>query len=277
MSDDSIALRFFRLLDDVDDYLQGGIRTEHLPPAGIRRPVHPEQKRTESDTLDLAPSVEDSVAVGVQATTASGEAQSAAVTPDFSDYDQLDLAERKRRVAALQVRIAACTRCRLGETRRNTVPGIGVLDPLVMVIGEGPGADEDASGIPFVGPAGQYLDKWLDAVELSRHKNVYIANIVKCRPPNNRDPQPDESQACSPYLLEQIALIRPKTILSVGRIASQILTGRLSTIGSLRGRVYEFHGIPLIPTYHPSGVLRNPDYRRPVWEDMKLLRSILSR
>ncbi|HUX51387.1 MAG TPA: uracil-DNA glycosylase [Spirochaetia bacterium] len=277
MSDDSIALQLFRLLDDVEDYLQGGVRTVHVPPTGIRRPVQLDQQPAELDAQDRSPTVDPPAAISSQPSSSTGEALSPARSPDFSGYDQFDLPERKRRVAALQVRIAACTLCRLGETRRNTVPGIGVLDPLVMVIGEGPGADEDASGIPFVGPAGQYLDKWLEAVDLSRHKNVYIANIVKCRPPNNRDPQPDESQACSPYLLEQIALIRPKAILSVGRVASQILTGRLSTIGSLRGRVYEFHGIPLIPTYHPSGVLRNPDYRRPVWEDMKLLRSILSR
>ncbi|MEW5815571.1 MAG: uracil-DNA glycosylase [Spirochaetota bacterium] len=153
--------------------------------------------------------------------------------------------------------ISRCTLCRLQSSRTHTVPGEGVMNPLVMVIGEAPGADEDKSGRPFVGKAGQYLDQWLKAIGLSRETNCFIGNIVKCRPPENREPLPDESEACRPYLETQISLIKPKAILSVGRIAAQTLTGIASGIASLRGNTYDYRGIPLIPTYHPSGVLRN--------------------
>ena len=183
--------------------------------------------------------------------------------------------DREQRLAAIAERVRRCTRCPLAEGRMNAVPGEGVLDPVVMVIGEGPGADEDRRGIPFVGRAGQYLDKWLDAIGVSREKSAFIGNIVKCRPPGNRDPKPVESDACMPYLREQIELIRPKTILSVGRIATGLLLGSSAGIGSLRGRTYYYDGIPLIPTYHPSGVLRNPDLRRPVWDDLKRLVELL--
>ena len=152
---------------------------------------------------------------------------------------------------------------------------MGVESPDVMVVGEGPGADEDAQGLPFVGKAGQYLDKWLDAIQLSRHTNCFIGNVVKCRPPMNRDPQPDEIAACLPYLERQIALLKPRFILTVGRISSSVLTGQEAGIGRLRGRTYSFHGIPLIPTYHPSAVLRDPSLRRPVWDDLRRLKAEL--
>ncbi len=186
-----------------------------------------------------------------------------------------DREQREQQLAAIAERVRRCTRCPLAEGRMNAVPGEGVLDPLVMVIGEGPGADEDRRGIPFIGRAGQYLDKWLDAIGVSRDKSAFIGNIVKCRPPGNRDPKPFESDACMPYLREQIELIRPKTILSVGRVASGLLIGSSAGIGKLRGKTYYYDGIPLIPTYHPSGVLRNPDYRRPVWDDLKRLIALL--
>ena len=152
---------------------------------------------------------------------------------------------------------------------------MGVESPDVLVVGEGPGADEDAQGLPFVGKAGQYLDKWLDAIQLSRHTNCFIGNMVKCRPPMNRDPQPDEIAACLPYLERQIALLKPRFILTVGRISSAVLTGQEAGIGRLRGRTYSFHGIPLIPTYHPSAVLRDPSLRRPVWDDLRRLKAEL--
>ena len=182
---------------------------------------------------------------------------------------------RERRLAMLEERVHACTRCQLHSGRMNAVPGTGVLDPLVMVVGEGPGAEEDRRGLPFVGRAGQFLDKWLEAIGMSRSTNAYIANIVKCRPPQNRDPHPHESEACLPYLREQVSLIRPHAILTVGRIASGILIGSDAGIGKLRGRTYYYDGTPLVPTYHPSGVLRNPDLKRPVWEDLKRLRALL--
>ena len=172
--------------------------------------------------------------------------------------------------------ISVCTKCKLCETRINTVPGKGSSNPALMIIGEGPGADEDKSGIPFVGRAGQYMDKWMDAIDLVREKDLFLANIVKCRPPGNRDPLPGEMAACIPYLERQINLLKPKLILSVGRISSQILTDSSDGIGRLRGKTYNYKGIPLVPTYHPSGVLRNPDeYRKPVWEDLKMVRDCL--
>jgi uracil-DNA glycosylase len=183
----------------------------------------------------------------------------------------------EERMAALEdiaSRVASCTFCGLHKTRTNTVPGYGVLDPQVMCIGEAPGRDEDVSGNPFVGKAGQYLDKWLAAIELDRHTHCFIGNILKCRPPQNRDPAPAESGACLPYLERQIELIRPKTILTLGRISTQILLNTTEGLGSLRKRVYTFKNIPLVPTYHPSAVLRNRDLRRAVWEDLNRLKDL---
>ena len=168
-----------------------------------------------------------------------------------------------------------CRKCRLCERRRNVVPGMGVMNPDVLVVGEGPGGDEDMQGLPFVGKAGQYLDKWLVAIGLSRDTNCFIGNVVKCRPPMNRDPQPDEIAACMPYLERQIAILKPKFILTVGRISSSVLAGQEAGIGRLRGRTYSFRGIPLIPTYHPSAVLRDQDLRKPVWDDLRRLKAEL--
>lgn len=171
--------------------------------------------------------------------------------------------------------VEKCRKCRLCEKRKNVVPGMGVLNPDVLVVGEGPGGDEDIQGLPFVGKAGQYLDKWLDAIGLSRHTNCFIGNVVKCRPPMNRDPQPDEIGACLPFLERQIAIIKPKFILTVGRISSTVLIGQEAGIGRLRGLTYCFKGIPLIPTYHPSAVLREPSLRKPVWDDLRRLKTEL--
>lgn len=192
-----------------------------------------------------------------------------------SGYSDLSLEERRQRLSQIAEAITHCDKCPLSLGRTNAVPGEGVLDPMVMIIGEGPGAQEDAQGKPFVGNAGQYLDKWLSAIGLSRDSNVYITNIVKCRPPNNRDPQPDESDTCLPYLAEQIELIQPKMILTVGRISMRILTGSTQGITRIHGQFFRYNGIPLVPTFHPSGVLRNPAWRRPVWEDLKSVRNWL--
>ncbi len=172
-------------------------------------------------------------------------------------------------------KISSCSRCRLCGGRKNTVPGIGVPNPLVLVIGEGPGADEDATGEPFVGKAGQLLDKMLAAICLSRKTNCFIANIVKCRPPNNRDPQQDEADACRSFLDAQISVVKPKLILTLGRIAVQNLLNTTTGINRLRGQFFEYKGIPLLPTYHPSALLRNEDLKRPAWEDLKVFRSRL--
>ena len=173
--------------------------------------------------------------------------------------------------------IKACRNCRLRGTRTNSVPGEGAADPLVMVIGEGPGMDEDKQGRPFVGKAGQLLDKMLNSIGLSRNSNTFIANVVKCRPPGNRDPSPDETASCAYFLEKQILLLKPKFILAAGRIAAQTLLKTTDSIGKLHGNMTELKiggcFFPLLVTYHPAAVLRNDELRRPVWEDLKLLKS----
>jgi uracil-DNA glycosylase len=176
---------------------------------------------------------------------------------------------------AIAAEVARCRLCRLAAGRSRVVPGQGASRPLVMVIGEGPGSEEDKSGLPFVGPAGQLLDRMLGAIGLSRETNCFIGNIVKCRPPLNRDPAPDEQFACMAYLERQIAILKPAAFLAVGRIPAQALLGVKDGIGKLRGRRYEYRGAPLVATYHPSALLRDENYKRPAWEDLKLLKSIL--
>ena len=180
---------------------------------------------------------------------------------------------RQQTLEHIARQVADCTRCALHRERRKTVPGEGAIDPLVMVIGEGPGAEEDRCGTPFVGRAGQYLDRWLAAIGMDRNSSCFIGNIVKCRPPGNRDPLPQEITACLPYLKQQIETLEPKAILTLGRIATQILCGRSEGIGKLRGQKLDYLGIPVVATYHPSAVLRNTDLRAAVWEDLKRLRA----
>ena len=184
--------------------------------------------------------------------------------------------ERHTALTSLTAQIKKCVLCKLSQGRTHAVPGVGVLDPLVMVIGEAPGANEDAQGEPFVGRAGRYLDKWLASIDLYRSKNAYIANIIKCRPPNNRDPLADEITSCTPYLIRQIEIIKPKTILAVGRISGQHLLKENMTLGAMRARQHSFMGIPLFVTYHPSAVLRNPQWRAPVWEDLQRVRDFIN-
>lgn len=178
-------------------------------------------------------------------------------------------------LAAVAQEAARCRKCRLASGRARAVPGEGATRPLVLVVGEGPGAEEDASGRPFVGPAGQLLDRMLAAIGLSRAENCYIANVVKCRPPMNRDPAPDEQAACIGYLERQIALLRPKAILAAGRVPAQALLGSKEGVGKLRGRLWDYKGLPLVASYHPSALLRNEELKRPAWEDLKLLKSLL--
>jgi DNA polymerase len=195
---------------------------------------------------------------------------------------------------AVAADIRACKACGLAPTRTTAVPGEGVECPLVMVIGEGPGADEDRAGRPFVGRAGQLLDKMLQSIGLSRDKNCFIANMVKCRPPGNRDPAPEEIAACFPYLERQITLLHPKVILCAGGTAAQTLLKTSMGINALRGAFGEFklnqpdglsfEGnnddseetiIPVLCTYHPSFLLRDESRKRPAWEDLKLLKARL--
>jgi uracil-DNA glycosylase family 4 len=167
-----------------------------------------------------------------------------------------------------------CTRCRLANGRQKVVFGAGDPQARLMFIGEGPGAEEDRTGLPFVGAAGQLLDRIIQAIDLSREQ-VYIANVVKCRPPGNRDPQPDEVAACRGYLERQVDLIRPEVIVTLGRVAAQTLLGNDLPIGRMRGQWFQSFGLPTMVTYHPAALLRNPALKRPTWEDLQQVRDRL--
>jgi len=175
----------------------------------------------------------------------------------------------------LKQAVPACTACALHKTRTQTVFGVGDENADWLLVGEAPGAEEDRLGDPFVGQAGKLLDNMLAAIGLNRGKNVYIANVLKCRPPGNRNPEPDEVAKCTPHLRRQIELIQPKLILAMGRFAAQTLLATDASIASLRGRVHAYAGLPLVVTYHPAALLRNPAWKRPTWEDVKLARRIL--
>jgi uracil-DNA glycosylase len=166
--------------------------------------------------------------------------------------------------------IGDCTRCKLHTGRTNLVFGVGNPDADLMFIGEGPGADEDLQGEPFVGRAGQLLTQIIKAMGFAR-EDVYIANVVKCRPPNNRNPEPDEIETCSPFLMRQIAAIRPKVIVALGSFAAKTLLGMDTSISRLRGRFHKMGDIDVMPTFHPSYLLRTPSAKREVWEDMKMV------
>ncbi len=168
--------------------------------------------------------------------------------------------------------IAGCTACGLSRTRRNTVPGVGDVRADWMFIGEAPGADEDAQGEPFVGQAGRLLDAMLAAIGLARGNNVYIANVLKCRPPANRTPEPGEIEACKPYLDRQIELVRPKLIVALGKSAAATLLRTDNSIASLRGRLHRYRGVALLVTYHPAYLLRNLPDKAKAWEDLLLAR-----
>ncbi|NWF55391.1 MAG: uracil-DNA glycosylase [Syntrophaceae bacterium] len=164
-----------------------------------------------------------------------------------------------------------CRRCKLHSGRTNIVFGTGNPKAKLVFVGEGPGRDEDLQGKPFVGQAGQLLTKIIQAIQLTREE-VYIANIIKCRPPGNRNPEPDEIQACEPFLIKQLEVIRPKLICALGTFAAQTLLETGEKISLLRGRFHQYQGIPIMPTYHPAYLLRNPHFKRDVWEDMKKIK-----
>lgn len=170
--------------------------------------------------------------------------------------------------------VAACSACGLHRTARSHVPGTGHPRADLMCIGEAPGADEDLAGEPFVGEAGKLLTKILGAINLPRDA-VFIANVLKHRPPGNRDPEPDEMQACLPFLWRQVALVQPRVILALGRVAAQAITGTTQGIGALRGKVHLLMGIPVVATYHPAALLRNAAWKRPTWEDVQVAQRLL--
>ncbi len=176
---------------------------------------------------------------------------------------------------ALRELAMGCTRCGLSETRNQVVFSDGNPNARLVVVGEAPGANEDKTGVPFVGAAGKLLDLMLASVDLSRKDSVYICNVLKCRPPGNRNPQPDEIRTCSPFLHRQLQLVEPRALLAVGTFAAQVLTGQDDALGKLRGKVYSYEGIPLVVTYHPAALLRNSGWARPTWDDLQLLRQVM--
>lgn len=178
--------------------------------------------------------------------------------PEFAEFDMTQLSD-----AAM-----GCERCELHQGRGTVVFGTGSEEADLMFVGEAPGAEEDRQGVPFVGRAGQLLTRIIEAMELKR-EDVYIANVIKCRPPGNRNPQPIEIESCEPFLLKQIELIKPKVICALGTFAAQTLLDTKQSISSLRGRFHDYHGCKLMATYHPAYLLRNPDGKRDVWEDMQ--------
>jgi len=186
------------------------------------------------------------------------------IAPDWAKSRSLDELNKK---------ICECQKCSLGRTRTNFVFGVGDPHAEIVLIGEAPGADEDEQGEPFVGRAGQLLNKILAAINLKREE-VYICNILKCRPPNNRDPLPAEVDACEPYLVKQLEIMKPKLILALGRIAGQTLLRTTAGLAELRGGVHDYHGIKLMVTYHPAALLRNPQWKRPTWDDVRLFRKL---
>ncbi len=198
----------------------------------------------------------------------------------------LPVAERPARAEAVsrpapretleQIRqdLGDCTRCQLHSRRRNLVFGVGNASADLMFVGEAPGQEEDSQGIPFVGPAGQLLTRIIQAIDMSR-EDVYIANVVKCRPPGNRDPEPAEMDTCLPFLVRQIQSVRPRVICTLGRVATQALLSTDKSLRQLRGRTFSFANAVVIPTYHPAYLLRYPEKKRETWEDMKLVRRLL--
>ena len=191
-----------------------------------------------------------------------------------------DMLERRERIAKmgwdeLKSTVAECTACGLCKTRNKTVFGVGDESADWLIVGEAPGAEEDQRGEPFVGQAGQLLDSMLEAMDLSRQKKVYIANVLKCRPPSNRNPDAAEVQQCSAHLERQIALVKPKLILAMGRFATQSLLNTDASIASLRGKTFHYQGVPTVVTYHPAYLLRNLEDKAKSWEDLCYAQSVL--
>jgi len=194
--------------------------------------------------------------------------------PPAQDLFSSDPVQRATTLAEIADLVAGCTKCRLCEARTNTVPGEGAERARLVVIGEGPGKTEDQTGRPFVGKAGELLTKILSAIGLAREQ-VFICNIVKCRPPENRTPLYDEIASCVPYLFRQIELIGPSVILAMGNTAAQTLLNTKQSLGALRNKVHRFRGVPVIVTYHPAALLRNPNWKKPTWDDVRIAHRLI--
>jgi DNA polymerase len=233
------------------------------PPVGAARPEAQPSLIGDETAPGPVPAWLD--ALGVPLGISAGAAPTRVLSAEIASLPTLE---------AIADATRACTRCDLYRTATNAVPGEGNPDADFVCVGEAPGQNEDEQGRPFVGAAGQLLNKILGAIGLAREE-VFICNVLKHRPPGNRDPLPEEVRACEPYLRRQLELVKPRVILALGRFAAQSLLQTTTPIGKLRGQVHRYHGIPLIVTYHPAALLRNEAWKRPTWEDVKVARRIL--
>lgn len=222
-------------------------------------------------TADALDRTERHVPDGREGLRMAGRKKTEAITCCTPECTGAEALAGKNSLEELAATVRECLRCQLGEKRKNFVFGSGNPHADIMFVGEAPGEEEDLQGLPFVGRAGQLLTKMIESIKLSR-EDVYITNVLKCRPPGNRDPLPAEIEKCEPILLRQIELIRPKIICALGRISGQTLLRTNATLGALRSTVHDYHGVKLIVTYHPAALLRNPNWKRPAWEDLKFLR-----
>lgn len=267
-----------------------GIPTEWVP----RKPVGAPQEAAAEPDRPAVLQVEPDAQAEPRLVPEPGEAHVAVVTDPVPELEEIALsfvAEPERTAAvpdrdldiaamawpALDAAVAACTACGLCETRTRTVFGVGDRQAEWMLIGEAPGENEDLQGEPFVGQAGKLLDNMLGSLGLSRGRNVFIANVLKCRPPGNRNPEPAEVGQCEPFLKRQIALVRPKVIVVLGRFAAQSLLRTTTPIGKLRGTVHSYEGIPVVVTYHPAYLLRTLTDKARAWEDLCLAREVHDR
>jgi uracil-DNA glycosylase len=265
--------------DSIKDHLRFAAE---LGVAGVSRDPVWRQRSEAQATTGLKVSTAASVAVPVLENQLLSPRLDSGQAPrlDSGQAPRLDSGQALRldsgqALLALQEEIGDCTRCKLHALgRRQVVFGVGNPSADLMFVGEAPGADEDVQGVPFVGRAGQLLTKIIEAISL-RREDVYIANVIKCRPPQNRNPEPDEIDTCEPFLFRQIDLIKPKVIVALGKFGAQTLLRTEEPISRLRGRVFDFRGAKLIPTFHPAYLLRNPASKREVWEDMKLVKRLL--
>lgn len=256
-----------------------GIAAEWVPRHGAEAPVAEAVADDDRDIAVAAPApvvaqavVEAVEAVEVVEAVETVEARVAPVTPSI---DEAAIAAMDW--PALEAAVATCTACGLADTRTSTVLGVGDRDAEWMLVGEAPGQNEDLEGEPFVGQAGKLLDNMLAALGLSRDRNVFIANVLKCRPPGNRNPEPEEVEHCEPFLRRQIALVKPKVIVVLGRFAAQSLLRSTTPIGKLRGTVHTYEGIPVVVTYHPAYLLRTLTDKARAWEDLCLAREVHDR
>jgi len=231
------------------------------------------------DGLSVKASLEKALAaaaLGRQETLSSMPVSGSAVAQRNASLFEAPLSQQPsgESLESIRADLGNCRRCKLCSGRTNIVFGSGTSQTKLVFVGEGPGADEDAQGLPFVGAAGQLLTKIIEAIQLTRDQ-VYICNVVKCRPPSNRVPEEDEIAACSPFLYRQIESIRPQVICCLGAVAAQTVLGTKTAVGKLRGRFHDFRGIQVMPTWHPAYLLRNPAAKRDVWDDVKKIRALL--